>query len=139
MKIYLAAIGKLKAGPEKELCDLYHKRLRFPLEILEYRDDKELLSQIPQGSYMIALDEHGSQLTSLEFAQKWQQWHIQAPAALTFVIGGADGLSPEVKAKTQFLWSLGKPTWPHLLVRTLVLEQIYRAQQIIQGHPYHRE
>jgi len=145
MRVFLTAIGKLKSGPENDLFQLYLKRLKYTVEIFEYAAqpaaEKEgllLLSQIPAGCLIVALDEQGQQLTSLEFAHKWQSWQELAPPALVFVIGGADGLSDEIRNTAHFLWSLGKLTWPHLLVRGLLCEQLYRAQQIIAGHPYHR-
>jgi 23S rRNA (pseudouridine1915-N3)-methyltransferase len=146
MKLHIRAIGKLKKGPEKDLTDLYRHRLRCPVETIEYlpqlnknEEGTLLLSHLPAGSYIVALDEQGTQLTSLEFARAWQTWQEKAPSALAFIIGGADGLSDDVKKKAHYLWSFGTLTWPHLLVRGLLMEQLYRAQQILVGHPYHRE
>jgi 23S rRNA (pseudouridine1915-N3)-methyltransferase len=146
MNILIVAIGKLKDSPEKELMEQYRKRLRSPIKIIEFanQQNKEqegelLLSALPSGSFVVGLDEKGKQLSSAEFAQEWQKWQLDAPSTLAFLIGGADGLSAEVKTRANYLWSLGKLTWPHFLVRGLLMEQIYRAQQILAGHPYHRE
>jgi 23S rRNA (pseudouridine1915-N3)-methyltransferase len=146
MNILIAAIGKLKESPEKTLFEQYRKRLRFPIKVIEFanqltkgQEGEMLLSAIPGGSFVVALDEKGKQLSSVELAQEWDKWQFAAPSTLAFLIGGADGLSVDVKERANFLWSLGKLTWPHFLVRGLLLEQIYRAQQILTGHPYHRE
>lgn len=146
MNILIAAIGKLKEGPEKALFEQYRKRLRFPLKIIEFanqptkeQEGEMLLSAVPGGSFVVALDEKGKQLSSIELAQEWEKWQLAAPTTLAFLIGGADGLSTAVKSRANFLWSLGKLTWPHFLVRGLLLEQVYRAQQILLNHPYHRE
>ena len=88
---------------------------------------------------IVALDERGETLSSPEFAIKISGWQNQAPGnEITFLIGGADGFDNEVRKKAKFLMSFGKQTWPHMLVRVMLLEQIYRAQQITAGHPYHR-
>lgn len=145
MNVVIIAIGKLKASPEKALVELYYKRLRFTPQIIElpqsHKEQEGTLfsSRLSPGDFIVALDEKGTQLSSLEFAHTWQKWQIESPPTLAFLIGGADGLSEAVKAKANFLWSLGKLTWPHLLVRGLLLEQLYRAQQILLGHPYHRD
>lgn len=146
MNVLIVAIGKLKAGPEKALFDKYHQRLHFPVRVIEctsqpHKDQEGalLLSAVPRGSFVVALDEKGRHLSSREFAQEWHNWQLASPATLTFLIGGADGFSDAVKKQANFLWSLGNLTWPHLLVRGLLLHQLYRAQQILSGHPYHRD
>jgi len=99
----------------------------------------ELLFQaIETDSVVIGLDERGTSLSSTEFAQILEGYRNEGIKSLTFVIGGADGLSDAVRARSQRLISFGRMTWPHLLVRGMVVEQIYRAQQILIGHPYHR-
>lgn len=146
MNILIVAIGKMKAGPEKALVDQYHQRLRFPMKIIECANqaNKEqegvlLLSALPRESFVVALDEKGKQFSSREFADEWHKWQLASPSTLAFLIGGADGLSEEVRKRANCLWSLGSLTWPHLLVRGLLLQQLYRAQQILLGHPYHRD
>jgi 23S rRNA (pseudouridine1915-N3)-methyltransferase len=96
-----------------------------------------ILKAIPERALVVALDERGETLTSPEFAQKISKWGQAAPE-LVFLIGGADGFDNAVRARAKYLLSFGKQTWPHMLVRVMLLEQVYRAQQIIAGHPYHR-
>jgi 23S rRNA (pseudouridine1915-N3)-methyltransferase len=152
MKLILVAVGQLKSGPERDLIQIYNKRLRWSLDVhevvvkrkisgpaLKELEGDLILSHIPSSSLVIGLDEKGKSLNSQEFATllKDHQTHGQGP--ITFIIGGADGLANKVRDKTHHLISFGHLTWPHMLVRVLLLEQLYRAQQILAGHPYHRE
>ncbi|MCK5659603.1 MAG: 23S rRNA (pseudouridine(1915)-N(3))-methyltransferase RlmH, partial [Alphaproteobacteria bacterium] len=99
-----------------------------------------ILKKLIKPSFIIALDERGKTLTSPDFSKKISLWQNQAPGnEITFLIGGADGFDNKIRKKADFLMSFGKQTWPHLLVRVMLLEQIYRAQQILAGHPYHRQ
>jgi 23S rRNA (pseudouridine1915-N3)-methyltransferase len=99
-----------------------------------------ILKALPKQAFIVALDERGATLTSPEFTKKIEIWQNQAPAnEIYFLIGGADGFAEEIRRKANFLLSFGKQTWPHMLVRVMLLEQIYRAQQISVGHPYHRQ
>jgi 23S rRNA (pseudouridine1915-N3)-methyltransferase len=148
MKIRIVAVGKLKKSPQLELCDEYVRRMGWSVVIKEIDAPKAstskqeaplILKHLPDPGFIVALDERGESLTSPDFATKISKWHNQAPGnEITFLIGGADGLDASVRKKTHFLLSFGKQTWPHMLVRAMLLEQIYRAQQIIAGHPYHR-
>lgn len=144
MKIQIIAVGHLKNGPEKALFDQYAKRLTYPLKVIEINSRQD--QQIPPSAYLkflsekdiiILLDETGENLTSLTFAQKLEGF-IQTGKRISIIIGGADGIPKEIKQLGCFSISFGKLTWPHLLVRTLLAEQLYRAQQIISNHPYHR-
>ncbi len=148
MKTTILAIGQLKQSPEKELIDEYQKRLTFPCTIREFVVKKSLppaqfkeaesdllLKGIPDRSYVIALDERGKDLSSRQFAAIVGA--TQDP--LTVLIGGADGHSDALRKRADLLLSFGKLTWPHMLVRVLLMEQLYRAQQILAGHPYHRD
>lgn len=141
----------MKAGPERDLLDQYRTRLSWPFEMREVICRKTgtsdqvkvwegeiLLQTIDPYSIVIALDERGSSLTSPEFAKVLDQYRNEGIKTLTFLIGGADGLSDAVRSRCQRLISFGRMTWPHLLVRGLLVEQLYRAQQILNGHPYHR-
>ena len=103
------------------------------------REAELLLAAVPDDALLVALDERGKALTSAAFAERLQRWRIEGPKSLAFVIGGADGLPQPVVQRARFALSLGAMTWPHLLARILLLEQLYRAQQILAGHPYHRE
>jgi 23S rRNA (pseudouridine1915-N3)-methyltransferase len=137
MKVAILAVGALKGGPEKALVDQYAKRITWRLSVTEV---KELTpSLLPADSYCVALDERGEALTSDEFSQLIAQQQMIGTKSMTFIIGAADGLPDSVRRKCQKVICLGKMTWPHLLVRGLVMEQLYRAQQILKGHPYHRE
>ncbi|HJT07916.1 MAG TPA: 23S rRNA (pseudouridine(1915)-N(3))-methyltransferase RlmH [Stellaceae bacterium] len=151
MRLHIVAVGKLKAGPHAALARHYAERLAWPLAVreveekrplpaaeLKEREGALLLAAAPAGAVLIALDEHGRSLTSPAFAQKLAQWRDGGITDLAFVIGGADGLADQVRQKARLVLSLGAMTWPHLLVRGMLLEQLYRAQQILAGHPYHR-
>ncbi|MBS1600482.1 MAG: 23S rRNA (pseudouridine(1915)-N(3))-methyltransferase RlmH [Bacteroidetes bacterium] len=151
MKLILLCVGNLKAGVEKDLLDQYRTRLSWPSEIKEVVCRKSgtpdqvkiwegelLLQTIESTSIVIGLDEQGDLLTSVEFAEILNIYRNEGVRSLTFVIGGADGLSNPVRKRCQRLVALGRMTWPHLLVRGLLAEQIYRTQQILAGHPYHR-
>ncbi|WP_374381348.1 23S rRNA (pseudouridine(1915)-N(3))-methyltransferase RlmH [Dongia sp.] len=156
MKIRLIALGRAKAGPEKSLVETYVKRLPWPVEIVELEAKKglagaelmaaeaDLIEKALQAKgaasrVIIALDERGQNLASRDFAKRITALGNQGYSELTFIIGGADGLSPTIRDKAGLLLSFGAMTWPHMLVRVLLMEQIYRAQTIIAGHPYHRD
>lgn len=149
MKIKIIAVGRQKASPTRDLCDEYLKRLKWPVTLKEVDSPKGATSQqeaplidkhLDKPAFIVALDERGHTLTSPEFSDKLANWQTQAPGnEIVFLIGGADGFAPEIRKKAHFLMSFGKQTWPHMLVRVMLLEQIYRAQQIAAGHPYHRQ
>lgn len=144
MKIQLLMVGHLKSGPEKELFQEYIKRLSEKPEITEIglRQDKPIkaevyLKHITNKDYVIILDEKGKHFTSAELANELDK--ISGYKRVTFVIGGADGIPEAIKAIAKLSIAFGKNTWPHLFVRVMLSEQIYRAQQILSGHPYHRD
>ena len=155
MKTRIIAVGRIRAGPEKALYDLYAQRLHPPL-ILEEVEEKrrlpapalkareaELLLAALDGtksgrSIAIALDEKGKQFSSREFAAWLRRFEEEGAGEIAFLIGGADGHGPEVLARADLTLSLGTMTWPHLVVRAMLAEQLYRARQILAGHPYHR-
>lgn len=151
MKLILLCVGTLKAGPEKDLLDQYRTRLSWPFEMREvncrktgtsdqvkFWEGELLLQAVDPDSVVIGLDERGSSPTSPEFAKILENYRHEGTKSLTFLIGGADGLNDTVRSRCQRLISFGHMTWPHLLVRGMLVEQIYRAQQILIGHPYHR-
>ncbi|MBX9787168.1 MAG: 23S rRNA (pseudouridine(1915)-N(3))-methyltransferase RlmH [Alphaproteobacteria bacterium] len=142
MHISLIVVGKLRAPALKALYEEYYKRLDWKLTVYEY-EGKSALPHFSQCAartpYLIALDEHGENLKSEEFAHLLENIQLHHQGKVTFVIGAAEGLPQEIKTKAQKTISFGKLTWPHLLVRVLLMEQLYRAQQILKGHPYHRE
>lgn len=146
MKIKIIAVGKNKSGATLDLCREYLKRLTWNVDLIEIdspknasaeQEAKLIQKQIPEKSLIIALDETGKEISSTAFADKIGQWQMDG-RDITFLIGGADGFAPELKKNADFMVSFGKQTWPHMLVRVMLLEQIYRAQQILAGHPYHR-
>ena len=151
MKLLILAIGKLR-GFEAEWCAEYQKRLRGDVTIKEMAASKNLsptetqraeqdllLKALPPKSYTVLLDERGKDMPSRDFAAKIKQWQEQGTANLVFIIGGADGVTDAVRAEADFTIGFGRLTWPHRLVRVMLMEQIYRAQQINAGHPYHRD
>ena len=151
MRIVIVAVGRVRAGPERSLIDSYAKRLAWPLEIVEVREKKPLLGDertaheasllldaVPEGAIIVSLDETGTPLTSKGFARRLERWRDEARATIALLIGGADGHGPAVAARADLTLSLGAMTWPHQLVRVLLVEQLYRAGSILAGHPYHR-
>lgn len=151
MRITLAAVGRAKAGPTRALYDFYSARLTWQLtlkeveerraataEELKTREGERLLSMVPREARLIALDEAGRQLNSAGFAALLGGWRDEGLKDLAIVVGGAEGLSAAVTARADLVLALGAVTWPHLLVRALIVEQLYRAQTILSGHPYHR-
>ena len=145
MHITIAAIGKLKDPALKSLYNEYKKRLEWKITLHEFegktspgQEDTLLLSPIPPSAFLISLDEKGENLKSEEFAKCLEMIQVHHQGKLGIIIGGANGLSEEIKKKSNKSISLGRMTWPHLLVRVMLIEQLYRAQQILKGHPYHR-
>ena len=159
MRLVVVAIGRLKQGPERELAERYRERfddigrkLGFHgLEIHEIPESRArdattriaeeaaaILAAIPAKSVLVALDERGKTIDSAAFAQHLGRFRDQSVANTIFAIGGADGLSPDLRRKAKLTIAFGTATWPHQMVRVMLLEQIYRAATILAGHPYHR-
>ena len=120
------------------IVELEEKR-RLPAPELKAREGELILAALPAGARLAALDEDGKQWSSREFAGRLAAWRDAGSPTLAFAIGGADGLDRAVIERADAVMSLGAMTWPHLLVRGMLLEQLYRAQQILAGHPYHRD
>lgn len=153
MRIHIVAIGRARAGPEAALFKHFADRVtQWPMTLAEQDLRKRtapnkvagaeaaLLQQaIPDGAYVVALDERGKQYTSRQFADFLRGQEDDGRRDVAFLIGGADGLAAALRDSADAVLSLGQATWPHLLVRGLLAEQIYRAQQINAGHPYHRD
>lgn len=155
MKLRIAAVGRLRAGPEADLVGDYVARFEKvgrnlglgPLDIVEVdakgkgmNAEADLLQKtLAAGSPICALDERGKQYTSIEFARVLSDWRDQGANEPTFVIGGADGLAKELRQKADMKLSFGSMVWPHMLVRVMLAEQLYRAASILAGSPYHRE
>jgi 23S rRNA (pseudouridine1915-N3)-methyltransferase len=159
MRLIVIAVGRMKQGPERELAERYRKRfdeigrkLGFRgLDIHEIPESRArdapariaeeaaaIAASIPENSVLVALDERGDTIDSVGLARHLARFRDQSAANTVFVIGGADGLSPELGAKQKLGLAFGTATWPHQLVRVMLLEQLYRAATILAGHPYHR-
>jgi len=151
MSITIVAVGRAKAGPVQALCDEYRRRLPFSVEIREVeerrpvsggerkaREGALLLAALPHNALAVALDERGKAYDSAAFARQFAAWREHSGGNLAFAIGGADGLTEAVLETAAARLALGAMTWPHLLVRVMLLEQLYRAHTILTGHPYHR-
>lgn len=130
-KIRLIAVGFLKNGPEYELYHKYAKRLSRPVELIEIKAGSDFMMYMRPNSYVMACDEKGENISTEAL-----YGDLCAHPVVTFLIGGADGLPSGLPIQKKL--SFGRMTWPHLLVRTLLIEQIYRCQQIKAKHPYHR-
>jgi 23S rRNA (pseudouridine1915-N3)-methyltransferase len=152
IRLYLLAVGRLRRGPLHDLQSLYAGRIVPPPTIIELEEKRPLpsaalkareaeliLAALPAGARLVALDPHGAGWSSRELAGRLAAWRDSGNAAVAFAIGGAEGLGAAVIERADAVLSLGMMTWPHLLVRSMLLEQLYRAQQILAGHPYHRE
>jgi 23S rRNA (pseudouridine1915-N3)-methyltransferase len=159
MRIVIAAVGRLKQGPERELAAAYCKRAAAvgrgfglrEIEIIEIRESRAhdaerrrieesiaIANVIPERATIVILDERGESLDSPRLATLLSQWRGEDRPAVCFVIGGADGLAPSLHGRAKLKIAFGTATWPHQLVRIMLLEQLYRAGTILAGHPYHR-
>ena len=159
MRLVVAAIGRLKDGPERELVERYRKRadqtgkrIGFrDTEVVEIRESRAqevgkrmieesiaLTSIIPDQASVLILDQRGESLDSATLASRLGRWRDDGRPAAVFIIGGDDGLAPSLRDKANVKLAFGAATWPHQLVRVMLLEQIYRAVSILSGHPYHR-
>jgi 23S rRNA (pseudouridine1915-N3)-methyltransferase len=153
MKLTILAFGDFGRSPEKLIYDDFIKRMKCKIILkelhlknsknissndLKAREGELILSNIEHGSTLIVLDEKGKEFTSVEFAKLMHNYALNAISNLTFIIGGADGLSSKVIEKANIVLSLSKMTIPHILVRIFLIEQLYRAQSINSNHPYHR-
>jgi 23S rRNA (pseudouridine1915-N3)-methyltransferase len=145
MRLTILAAGHMKHSPEKELLLRYQNRLSMPIDIKEIKQEGPELEAhnfqklLRPDTYIIALDERGKSLTTLEFSNLLTNKVMPFYKQCTFIIGGADGIFETIRAKSHTIINFGKMTWPHMLVRAMLVEQIYRVQQIQNNHPYHRE
>jgi 23S rRNA (pseudouridine1915-N3)-methyltransferase len=155
MRVTLCVVGRLRAGPERDLIDDYLTRFDRtgralglgPIAVREVEDRKGggmtaeavvLEKALPAGAAVIALDERGKIKTSPDFSQDLAKWRDDGRSDLAFIIGGAAGIDPALRAKCDASLSFGKMVWPHMLVRVMLAEQLYRAASILSGAPYHR-
>lgn len=153
MQIVIAAVGKLKKQtPEDVLIQSYLTKTRWPITIKEVEEKKALsgealkeaeshllLNAIPNGAKIVALDETGQTPSSREFADRLREWIDSGVPTIAFLIGGANGHADFLKQRADYKLSFGRMTLPHILARVVLVEQIYRAKTIIDGHPYHRD
>ena len=138
MLLHVIARGKIARTPEAELVTRYEKRIAWPVRLTELPESGGRVPE-PQAPYRtVLLDEKGKDLTSEEFARLLEQWRDGGIRECRFVIGAADGHSEEERREADLLLAFGKATWPHLLARAMLLEQLFRATSILAGHPYHR-
>jgi 23S rRNA (pseudouridine1915-N3)-methyltransferase len=151
MRVIVAAIGRERTGPLRALVDQYRARCLWPVEVVEVvarsagplerrlaEEGERLLKAAPEGAPIVALDQRGDLLDSEALAARIAAWRDAGRSDLAFVIGGADGLAPAVLERADLRLAFGRMTWPHQLVRVMLLEQLYRASSILAGHPYHR-
>jgi 23S rRNA (pseudouridine1915-N3)-methyltransferase len=159
MRIVVAAVGRLKQGPERELAERYRKRASdagrsaglSAVDVVEIRESRAgdaarrmieesiaIANVIPQHAVTVILDARGESLSSATFAGRLQGWRSEDKPAVVFIIGAADGLAPTLREQASLAIAFGAATWPHQLVRIMLLEQLYRATTILAGHPYHR-
>ena len=159
MRVIVAAVGRLKQGPERELAASYLKRAAAAgrpsglrdFEVIEIRESRAqdaerrrveesiaLANVIPDKAMVVALDQRGESVDSPTLAARLREWRAQDRVAVCFVIGGADGLARTLTERASLTLAFGTATWPHQIVRIMLLEQLYRAATILTGHPYHR-
>ncbi|NOC85471.1 23S rRNA (pseudouridine(1915)-N(3))-methyltransferase RlmH [Ruegeria sp. HKCCD6428] len=155
MRISIVAVGRLRSGPEKSLLDDYLTRFDRtgrglglgPARVIEVEDKKNagmgaeaalLRKALPKGAVICTLDERGRVMSSPDFARKLGSWRDAGRQDLALIIGGADGIDPALRAEADFSLSFGSMVWPHMLVRVMLAEQLYRAATILSGGPYHR-
>jgi 23S rRNA (pseudouridine1915-N3)-methyltransferase len=159
MRIVVAAVGRLKQGPERELAERYRKRATEAgrsagiqaLDVVEIRESRAgdaarrmleesiaIANLVPERAVTVILDGRGENMSSASLAGRLQGWRAEGRPAAVFILGGADGLTPNLREQANLAIAFGAATWPHQLVRIMLLEQLYRAVTILTGHPYHR-
>ena len=139
MLLHIVARGKIARSPEADLLGRYIKRIAWPTKLTELPESGGSIPPLPANSVTIVLDERGEALSSTAFASKLEGWRDNGKREARFLIGAADGHPPEIRANADLLLSFGPATWPHLLVRAMLAEQLFRATSILANHPYHRE
>ncbi|HEY2529066.1 MAG TPA: 23S rRNA (pseudouridine(1915)-N(3))-methyltransferase RlmH [Xanthobacteraceae bacterium] len=159
MRVLIAAVGRLKQGPERELASSYRKRAEQigracglrDIDIIEVRESRAhdperrrveesiaIANVVPEGATVVMLDERGANLDSVALAALLREWRSEDRPVVCFIIGGTDGLVRTFEQRAHLQLAFGAATWPHQLVRIMLLEQLYRAGTILAGHPYHR-
>lgn len=138
MLLHIVARGKIGRTPEAELLERYSRRIAWPLKLTEI-GERATPPPLPSNSICVLLDERGQALSSMELARRLESWRDGGKRECRFLIGGADGHGDEERSEADMLLSFGPATWPHLLVRGMLAEQLFRATSILANHPYHRE
>lgn len=139
MLLHIVARGRIGRGPEAELVERYLRRIAWPIKVTELPESGGRPPEPVQQGVTVLLDEKGEQLGSLALARKLEQWRDTGRREARFMIGGADGFVDAERASSDLLLAFGKATWPHLLARAMLAEQLFRATSILANHPYHRE
>lgn len=139
VQLHIIARGKIGRCPEAELVDRYVKRISWPVKISELPDRGGKVPAAPPASVTVMLDEKGEQLTSMAFAQKLEGWRDSGKRECRFLIGAADGFDDAEREGADLLIAFGRATWPHMMARAMLAEQLWRATSILANHPYHRE
>jgi 23S rRNA (pseudouridine1915-N3)-methyltransferase len=137
--LHIVARGKIGRSPESELVDRYLKRIAWPTRITELADRGGKVPEAPVNGVTVVLDERGEALASIALARRIEAWRDAGKREVRFLVGAADGFSDAERDDADFLLSFGPATWPHLLVRAMLAEQLFRATSILANHPYHRE
>jgi 23S rRNA (pseudouridine1915-N3)-methyltransferase len=137
--LHIVARGKIGRSPEADLVDRYVKRIAWPTKVTELPDRGGNIPPLATNSVTVVLDERGQALSSLELARKLERWRDDGKREARFLIGAADGHGAQPRAEADLQLSFGPATWPHLMVRAMLAEQLFRAMSILANHPYHRE
>jgi len=139
MLLHIVARGRIGRSPEAELVDRYLKRVTLPTRVTELPDTGGKMPAIEPGTRIVMLDEKGENLPSRVFAERIQAWREDGVRETRFLIGAADGFDDSARARADLLISYGRATWPHMMARAMLAEQLWRATSILANHPYHRE
>jgi 23S rRNA (pseudouridine1915-N3)-methyltransferase len=139
MLLHIIARGKIGRSPEAELVERYLKRIAWPVKTTELPDRGGRMPDRPDNSVTVLLDEKGESLSSMELARRLETWRDGGRREARFLLGAADGFGDAERASADLLLSFGRATWPHLLARAMLAEQLFRATSILANHPYHRE
>ncbi|MGZ8345599.1 MAG: 23S rRNA (pseudouridine(1915)-N(3))-methyltransferase RlmH [Allosphingosinicella sp.] len=139
MLLHILARGKIGRGPEAELVERYLKRVAWPVKLTELGEKGGRLPPPAENAATVLLDEKGEMLSSMELARRLEQWRDGGRREARFLIGGADGFDEAERRSADLLLAFGRATWPHLLARAMLAEQLFRATSIRANHPYHRE
>ena len=139
MLLHLIARGKIGRSPEAELVERYLKRIAWPTKVSELPDRGGTVPAAAAGAMTVVLDERGTALSSIDFARTLEKWRDNGAREARFLIGAADGHDEAQRSEADLLLSFGPATWPHMMARAMLAEQLFRATAILANHPYHRE